>query len=317
MCKRIILICLCIGATIGLCFAALSDIVITETKERTIAVAVPNGDQTLGIVLLGDAGDGSENQKKVATAIEQYCAKEICSFVLMLGDNIYERGVMDVNDPQFKTKFEDPYSKLPYVFFPVIGNHDLIGNWQAEVDYRSPRWYMGGRYYAIDTELASIFALDTNLVTAEAPEAEMQQELEWLQTQLSATKAPWKIIFGHHPVYSHGLHGNNKKLIEYLQPIISRYHVDFYIAGHDHDKELIEIDGTKYVISGTGARPRKITLRGDAEFAASTLGFAHLALTSQTAALKFIDADGRVEYVRKISKGNKARVYDDIADNPL
>jgi N-acetylmuramoyl-L-alanine amidase len=58
---------------------------------------------------VGDTGTGGPDQFKVAGAIFQTCASSGCDFGLLLGDNFYPDGVSSADDPQRKTKFEQPY----------------------------------------------------------------------------------------------------------------------------------------------------------------------------------------------------------------
>src|SRR3989442_1644175 len=70
-------------------------------------------------VALGDTGTGDCNQYKVARALKRWCDAKGCDFVLLLGDNFYERGLPDLCrwDPQasrvfpdeFRSAFTDPY----------------------------------------------------------------------------------------------------------------------------------------------------------------------------------------------------------------
>src|SRR5687768_12237442 len=86
------------------------------------SVVVCAADST-GFLFVGDTGTGGEGQKAVAKAMKSYCRTEKCEFVLLLGDNFYPVGVKSVDDPQWKTKFEDPYGELRLDFFVSLGNH--------------------------------------------------------------------------------------------------------------------------------------------------------------------------------------------------
>jgi tartrate-resistant acid phosphatase type 5 len=253
---------------------------------------------SIGIILVGDTGTGTQEQFDVARGIEAYCAKHRCDLGLLLGDNIYPKGIKDVEDEQMLDKFEIPYSDLNFPFYPVIGNHDDQGSWQAQVEYESPHWIMPGRWYSIgDGKLWQAFALDTN--ESAFKKKKWPQQREWLDHELSSSQAKWKIAYGHHPVFSYGLHGDDSALKTYLKPILERNEVDFYVAGHDHNKQLFEREGVNYIISGAGAKSLGFMRKCGCDFRASTLGFAHLLLSEDVALLRFMDQDGKVEYEKE------------------
>lgn len=121
--------------------------------------------------------------------------------------------------------------------------------------------------------------LDTNyypgtLVNHDTPENTAQAK--WLLNQLTskvAKKADWRIVVGHHPLYSVGRHGVNvgkgvgpsdvqlmNTLKDLLEPLMCMGKVDFYITGHDHhmqiDQNHCDEDGGKFVqiLSGAAAK---------------------------------------------------------------
>lgn len=284
------------------CFANTVETIVRDDKNRTLYVETQPAQTKMGIILIGDTGAINAHKDKVAKAIQTFCATELCSFALLLGDNFYERGVSSLDDPQFMTKFEQPYQNLNFAFFPVLGNHDTMGNWQYEVEYKSARWIMPDRYYTIDSELCNIYALDTDMHILKNSAPIDAEQFQWLDESLAAAKRPWKIVYGHHQLYSSGWYGNNLPMIDVLQPLLKKYAVDFYICGHEHDKELIEAEGIKYIISGTGSKKRNINPSDKSIFAASTFGFAHLLLTKNTAILRFVDEDGKVEFTREFKR---------------
>lgn len=44
-------------------------------------------------------------------------------------------------------------------------------------------------------------------------------QLDRLQEKLRASRAPWKIVIGHHPPRSNGHHGDTEELLELLEPV--------------------------------------------------------------------------------------------------
>lgn len=41
-----------------------------------------------------------------------------------------------------------------------------------------------------------------------------------LRTQLQASSATWRIVVGHHPVFSTGEHGSTPELVEHILPLL-------------------------------------------------------------------------------------------------
>jgi tartrate-resistant acid phosphatase type 5 len=198
--------------------------------------------QAVRFVAFGDAGSGSGGQAAVAQAMSEVCVVRGCDFAVMLGDNFYPDGVRSARDPQFETKFEEPYEALDLPFFAVLGNHDNGGNgsrnrdgeYQVEYakreDRPSDRWRMPARYYKFSAPLASavraepvearplvdFFALDSTPLAPYVddpdpkykPERYGATQLVWLQQALRDSKAVWKIAFAHHPYVSDGGHGS-------------------------------------------------------------------------------------------------------------
>lgn len=133
---------------------------------------------------------------------------------------------------------------------------DYLGNCSAQLalSQKHPQWVMPARHFARTLPLSqqdSVFMayLDTNpFITRYAASKAMQPcmkgavnatvQLAWLRSQLAATNATWKIVVGHHPAYSDGLHGHNEELVQRLQPLLREMGVHAYIAGHDHDLQV-------------------------------------------------------------------------------
>jgi 3',5'-cyclic AMP phosphodiesterase CpdA len=183
-------------------------------------------------IVMGDVGEGNTAQREVAVVIRDLCAAEGCDFVVLLGDNIYDAGVDSVTDPQWMTKFEDPYRDVDLPFYAVLGNHDYggcavenpitgdciseqggLGNeWDVgaiEVAYtaESMKWEMPATYYTFQFENVGFVALDTNSILWD--DTTHGDQWAWWSTALSdLATADWIITLGHHPYLSNGAHGN-------------------------------------------------------------------------------------------------------------
>ena len=89
----------------------------------------------------------------------------------------------------------------------------------------------------------------------ERPKAgEDQRQLDWLLQGLKSSKAKWKIVYGHHILWSVGgtKYAEGHVLRKRLMPLLCQY-ADAYIAGHEHDLELLSDDCSVY---GETARPK-------------------------------------------------------------
>jgi acid phosphatase len=232
-----------------------------------------------------------------------------------VGDNFYWGGVESVDDPQWDTKFEKIYSypSLQVPFYAVLGNHDHYGNPFAQVRYtgKSSRWKMPATYYTfsvmIDDSLQVQFiALDTTSILFQKQDS--IDQLQWLNEQLRTSKAEWKIVYGHHPVYSSGYYGTDKHLVKMLEPVFRKYKVDLYMSGHDHHLELIKSSsGAFYLISGAGgSKPRPVKAGKNAIFALSSPGFAWISILKDELTIQFLSVNGSTEYEYRIERKQKA-----------
>ena len=80
------------------------------------------------------------------------------------------------------------------------------------------------------------------------------KQIEWLKAGLAQSTAKWKIVYGHHILWSIGgtKYSEGHVLRERLMPMLCKY-ADAYIAGHEHDLELLTDDCSLYLADS--ARP--------------------------------------------------------------
>jgi tartrate-resistant acid phosphatase type 5 len=239
----------------------------------------------LRVLAFGDFGDGSKAQKEVAGAMLKFHRQRPFDFAITLGDNFYNRGMKGVDDPRWKTRWDALYDPLGIQFYATLGNHDYGSpeSPEAEILYSksSPSWRMPATQYTFTAGWAQFFAIDSPVMNA--------QQLAWLQKELEASQSRWKVVYGHHPIYSHGRHGNNRKLIRELLPVLQG-RADVYLAGHDHDLQHLKPEGNlHFFVSGAGGRTRSIRRGPRSLFAQSTLGFAVLEADGSSMKLTFVD----------------------------
>lgn len=251
-------------------------------------VAIAASDE-IDFAFFGDSGSGDKYQRQVAGALRTYCEGK-CQFVLLLGDNFYEKGVKNVWDPQWRTKFELPYGPLEIPFFVVLGNHDYEGNVQAQVAYsqKSTQWKLPSRYHRFSQGVVDFFVLDTSKLDS--------QQLKWLKDGLEGSTAKWKIVAGHHPIFSYGHHGDTPEMIRDVWPTVKKY-ATFYLSGHDHDQQVLTDSGVDFVVSGGGgAELREVKSGPRTRFAKSVRGFGHFHIGPERAELEMIGTDTKPIY---------------------
>jgi 3',5'-cyclic AMP phosphodiesterase CpdA len=179
--------------------------------------AAASGGASLHVLAVADTGSGNRHQIAVAQQMAVVNRRQPVDLVLLAGDNVYPNG-----DPaQLDRLFVKPYQELlanKVPFFAVLGNHDIrTRNGEGQVAY--PAFGMGGRWYNLRRGPVEFFMLDTNV------NATWQHQLPWLKAALAGSTAPWKVVVGHHPLYSAGFYGDDEAGIARLTPLFKRYGV--------------------------------------------------------------------------------------------
>lgn len=271
----------------------------------------------LSFMTIGDWGHPNPAQRAVAAAMAKAAEQTSCRFVISVGDNFYEKGVSSIDDPQWRNTFEDVYSatSLQCPWYPVLGNHDHKGNAMAEIAYSvmSPRWAMAAPFYVHEVRDASgvsadFFFLDTEEIfeahhgiTQYLYREEAAEQISWLDQTLSASKAPWKFVVGHHPVFSGGYHGNTPELIAAIKPLLDRHGVKAYLNGHDHSMQHVVVDGVHYLTIGTGCESNVAAAISGTVFAKNSLGFLKAELSAAALQIEFVDEAGQTLHAASIA----------------
>lgn len=250
-------------------------------------------DRAVRVLAFGDYGTGSEQQKTVAAAMRKYHATTPFDFGVTLGDNFYNVGMTSPGDPRWKTWWDELYDPLGIRIYATLGNHDWgsADSPAAEILYStlSPSWRMPANYYTFTAGPAQFFALDTN----EISEAQMR----WLKDALDRSVARWKIVYGHHVIYSAGTHDDSPRLIEQLLPVL-RGRADIYICGHEHDlQHLAPDEGVHFFVSGgAGAGLRPVGTDPRQVWGLSAPGFAVLEVAPEAVTVRFVGTELQTLY---------------------
>ncbi|OCR02427.1 metallophosphoesterase [Oscillatoriales cyanobacterium USR001] len=259
----------------------------TNLEGEGAIAELPKTPPILRFISVADTGTGAAGQYAVANAMTKYHQENPFNIVILAGDNIYTNGEFE----KIGAVFEKPYQNLlkqGVKFYACLGNHDIRTN-NGDLQVKYPGFNMQGRYYTFRREKVQFFALDTN------SNADWKNQLIWLNKELSQSDAPWKVVFGHHQIYSSGIYGLNKPFIETLTPLFQKYGVQLYINGHEHNYERTRsINGTTYLICGGGAGTRPVGRSQWTEYSASRLSFAALDVYDDRIFVTGIGTDNQV-----------------------
>jgi tartrate-resistant acid phosphatase type 5 len=277
----------------------------------------------LNFLLVGDWGrNGEPDQMAVAKQMGIAGDQSAAKFVVAVGDNFYEHGVKSASDPQWQSSFENVYTapSLQVPWWSILGNHDYHGNCEAQIEYSrtSKRWNMPARYYTrtekIDTNtVADFFYIDTTpmaelkddmlVIRGDAKGQDVPKQTAWLEAALAASTAPWKIVIGHHPVYSGGEHGDTPYIVEQILPLLEKYGVQAYFNGHDHDLQHLQSGKINFFCTGGGSRPRKaIKVIPQTKFGVGCSGFIAASLAADTLSVRMIDDKGAMIYATDVPR---------------
>jgi hypothetical protein len=217
--------------------------------------------ETVVIGVIGDYGSGSSNELAVANLVKSWNP----DFIMTIGDNNYPSGLastLDANVGQFYHEYIYPYAgaygagAVSNRFFPVIGNHDccVLSVDLSRYDPYLAYFTLPGneRYYNYRYGPVEIFAVNSNANEPDGITNNFGQGV-WLQTQLAASTAPWRLVYFHHSPFSSGsLHGTATGQGYYMQWPFKQWGATAVLTGHDHIYERIYRDGLTYFVDGIG-----------------------------------------------------------------
>lgn len=285
------------------------------------------GNTPLSFIAVGDTGTGNADQLAVALAMHEKLLATNSAFVVLLGDNFYDTGVESVTDGQWQTKFEDMYGDWGVPVYAVLGNHDYGGGagaidsvGQFEVDYSSTdtTWTMPDKFYAWTNENVQFLSLDSNWIKMHLPSDAEALRQAALADDAMAVDMTWKIVFGHHPYLSNGLHGNAGMYDEpatddfssgiYFKDFLEAHilpQADVYLCGHDHDMQVLPAGswGTLLCVSGGGSGALSPSTGSNSSyFGRSAFGFAWIEIDGNQLTIEMYGIDGERQYRRVLNK---------------
>ena len=234
---------------------------VVYVDDRRVGAGVfrtwPESSQKLAFFVIGDYGNDSSGQHRVAAAMWREFLRRSQTdypirFVLTTGDNIYGWGwpvLLGTGDrdihwrDRFFVPYEEVLRRVP--FYPTLGNHDCRESESAGdlPVYLDNFFFPSGlpeQYYRFNYgNLADFLALDSttcSLTDSAAQYLEIGEQFKWLRAALPASKALWKIPYFHHPPFTAGPnHDPRLKELRHLVRLFQETGVSVVFNGHEHN----------------------------------------------------------------------------------
>ena len=298
-------------------FMALAVVAVSfaQTPESWKALEKP-----LNFYLANDLGrNGYYDQKPIAELMGNMAENVDIECVIAAGDVHHFEGVRSVNDPLWMTNYELIYShpELMIPWYAILGNHEYRGNTQAVIDYSavSARWNVPSRYYTFAMENDGVTVRFVMVDTAplldkyredtekypDACKQDMDKQLEWINSVLTAAKEDWVLVVGHHPIYAETGKDESERLDlqKRLDSILRKHkNVDMYLCGHIHNFQHIRKADSNidYVVNTSGSLSRKVKPINGTKFCSSDTGFSLICADKKELNLHMINKEGKVIY---------------------
>ena len=196
-----------------------------------------------------------------------------------------------------------------------------MGEFQKEYALQNPKWVLPKEYYTFTAleGLADFFAFDTaRLMWSDM----VEEQEEFLNEAIAASKAQWKVAFAHHPYLSNGKHGNagryegysfipianGASVKEFLDDVICGK-VDLYLCGHDHNRQSFTASasdcGVHFIVNGASSKTTDFEYH-DGNFTLwdddQKEGYVWAEITSQEIRVIWLDLDGNIDFEYTIEK---------------
>lgn len=188
----------------------------TATAPRTFKTFNPQAD-SVRFIAYGDSRSNPKIHRVVAGRFLEHDPE----FVLHTGDLVLVGKIYGQWLQQFFAPVSGVADQVPFLSVP--GNHEEdLKNYLAYFPMKGTN-----RWYSFDAGPVHVLALDYHF------ERDTGEQFKFAQKDLLESKAPWKVVFLHYPVFNFGHHNSGWGHKSYL-PLFHEAKVDLVFAGHSH-----------------------------------------------------------------------------------
>ena len=251
-------------------------------------------------------------QTAVASGLDEEDRRAPSQGLLLLGDNFYETGLeaeelvgrvrgnlvapycrfVELRGPrsaEVSGGCEPGRRALPAAIYAVLGNHDLEAPESRELQVREVPRFVSNWKMPEPPAAALEIAEGVSLILFDSTSLRESGDPGPLRAALAASRGPWRILAGHHPVGTSRDHGFKKAsgVGDYGALVEAAIRdagvpVQLMLAGHEHNLQLLRRPehGPRLVaVSGGGSSPGRVKSKSAGRmFSYEGLGFARVDL---------------------------------------
>ncbi len=182
-------------------------------KFKTLAADQPK----VTFIAYGDARTNPKLHAAVTANFKRYAP----DFILHTGDLVANGRTYDLWGREFFGPLANVLDEVPML--PSIGNHESDGKLYLFYLHQPGK----ERWYSSDIGPVHLLALDFHY------EKDTDEQFAFATEDLFKSKAPWKVVYLHYPVFNIGGHGTGWGHRTYL-PLFHKAKVDLVVTGHSH-----------------------------------------------------------------------------------
>jgi acid phosphatase type 7 len=256
----------------------------------TFSTAPASGETPFFFIIFGDTRTRHDVHKKVVERV----TREQPGFVIHTGDLVDNGNQAGLWDKFFEIE-KDLLRNIP--FYPTPGNHEQ----NTPVFFKYFAFPSGdGHHYSFDWGNTHLAVIDSNEIGKNAQEkaAFRQEQLDWLQGDLTRNSKPLVFVWLHHPPFT-GVEDRKPtaaRLAAILEPVLLKGRVAAVFGGHDHNYQHHVHAGIDYIVSGGGGAPLydlsptpETMVRG-----VVTDNYVRVHVTGSTAQFEAVDLEGKI-----------------------
>lgn len=174
------------------------------------------------------------------TVHKAYQANPDAKFMVNVGD-LVDYGQQGAHWNAWFAGAKDVIDSIPIM--PVSGNHESYGSKETA----KPQYYLEqfslpqngpdglkGQAYSYDYGPVHFVVLDSQQFEERQYGDILTSQEAWLEADLAASKAPWKIAFFHRSPYGVKSNRDEAEIRNAFCPILEKYHVNLVFTAHDH-----------------------------------------------------------------------------------